>query len=125
MLRRHPTRVEERADVAAEYEAYLNEKESEPKLQSKTSPQQATSDIGGASESMVTRQEARRQEKYVRIRACLCIICQTSICWRDSFIHCHCFSTAEDLNKGETERAEKIMSGEVDPKQITTVVKAF
>ncbi|KAG3242853.1 hypothetical protein PI124_g12326 [Phytophthora idaei] len=97
MLRRHPTRVEERADVAAEYEAYLNEKESEPKLQSKTSPQQATSDIGGASD----------------------------ICWRDSFIHCHCFSTAEDLNKGETERAEKIMSGEVDPKQITTVVKAF
>ncbi|KAG2896021.1 hypothetical protein JG687_00011117 [Phytophthora cactorum] len=76
MLRRHPTRVEERADVAAEYEAYLNEKESEPKLQ-------------------------------------------------NSFIHCHCFSTAEDLNKGETERAEKIMSGEVDPKQITTVVKAF
>ncbi|KAG2781394.1 hypothetical protein PC129_g12292 [Phytophthora cactorum] len=63
MLRRHPTRVEERADVAAEYEAYLNEKESEPKLQ--------------------------------------------------------------NLNKGETERAEKIMSGEVDPKQITTVVKAF
>ncbi|KAF1778998.1 hypothetical protein GQ600_19013 [Phytophthora cactorum] len=53
MLRRHPTRVEERADVAAEYEAYLNEKESEPKLQT--------------SESMVTRQEARRQEVRTRI----------------------------------------------------------
>ncbi|KAI9996529.1 hypothetical protein PInf_014257 [Phytophthora infestans] len=38
MLRRHPTRVEERADVAAEYEAYLIEKESQTKLQSTTSP---------------------------------------------------------------------------------------
>ncbi|ETP03612.1 hypothetical protein F441_19439 [Phytophthora nicotianae CJ01A1] len=61
MLRRHPTRVEERADVAAEYEAYLIEKES------KNSPQQLTSAVRVASESMATKQETRRQEVRARI----------------------------------------------------------
>ncbi|KAG2789660.1 hypothetical protein PC129_g9252 [Phytophthora cactorum] len=64
MLRRHPTRVEERADVAAEYETYLQEKESQPNPRSKTSPQQPAS---VANESMETRQEAGRQEVRARI----------------------------------------------------------
>ncbi|EEY58244.1 uncharacterized protein PITG_00883 [Phytophthora infestans T30-4] len=67
MLRRHPTRVEERADVAAEYEAYLIEKESQTKLQSTTSPQERTFVVGAATETMATRQETRRQEVRARI----------------------------------------------------------
>ncbi|KAG6578234.1 Anaphase-promoting complex, subunit CDC26 [Phytophthora cinnamomi] len=69
MLRRQPTRVEERADVAAEYEAYLQEKERKGKTQiggsssSKTSPQQPATTF----ESMAARQEARRQDVRARI----------------------------------------------------------
>ncbi|KAL3671137.1 hypothetical protein V7S43_004319 [Phytophthora oleae] len=62
MLRRPPTRVEERADVAAEYQAYLQEKERQlPKSQS-NAQQPAT-----ASDSMAARQEARRQDVRSRI----------------------------------------------------------
>ncbi|EGZ09309.1 hypothetical protein PHYSODRAFT_339658 [Phytophthora sojae] len=70
MLWRQATRVEERADVAAEYEAYLQEKERKSKGRSssgggnsKTSPQQAAP----AFESMAARQEARRQNVRSRI----------------------------------------------------------
>ncbi|KAK1942114.1 hypothetical protein P3T76_006436 [Phytophthora citrophthora] len=65
MLRRPPTRVEERADVAAEYQFYLQEKERQlPKSQSSASnaQQQAT-----ASDSVAARQEARRQDVRSRI----------------------------------------------------------
>ncbi|CAI5728775.1 hypothetical protein KXD40_008171 [Peronospora effusa] len=67
MLRRHPTRVEERADVAAEYEAYLQEKEQKSKTKSSTSPQQPPSSFGTASDSMAARQDARRQDVRSRI----------------------------------------------------------
>ncbi|CAH0476616.1 unnamed protein product [Peronospora belbahrii] len=66
MLRRHPTRVEEQADVAAEYEAYLQEKEHKLKTKSKTT-QNAASSFSTASDSMRARQEARRQEVRSRI----------------------------------------------------------
>ncbi|KAG7384856.1 hypothetical protein PHYPSEUDO_002171 [Phytophthora pseudosyringae] len=62
MLRRHPTRVEERADVAAEYEAYLQEKERQPKAR-----QQPASAFGAAGDSVAARQEARRQDVRARI----------------------------------------------------------
>jgi hypothetical protein len=71
MLRRHPTRVEERADVAAEYEAYLQEKELNAKGscvgRSRTSPQQPAAPFGAASASMAARQEARRQDVRSRL----------------------------------------------------------
>ncbi|KAE9335477.1 hypothetical protein PF008_g13472 [Phytophthora fragariae] len=52
MLSRQPTHVEKHADVAAEYEAYLQEKER------KTNAQQTAP----AFESMAARREARRQD---------------------------------------------------------------
>ncbi|CEG38499.1 Anaphase-promoting complex, subunit CDC26 [Plasmopara halstedii] len=66
MLRRHPTRVEERPDVADEYEAYLLEKEQKTGNKSKTS-QQPSSISGAESDAMTTQQEKRRQEIRARI----------------------------------------------------------
>ncbi|KAE9032175.1 hypothetical protein PR001_g9383 [Phytophthora rubi] len=66
MLSRQPTHVEKHADVAAEYEAYLQEKERKSKSRnnsSKTNAQQAAP----AFESMAARQEARRQDVRSRI----------------------------------------------------------
>ncbi|KAG1712317.1 hypothetical protein DVH05_000064 [Phytophthora capsici] len=62
MLRRPPTRVEERADVSAEYQAYLQEKEPKPQGNTSNTEQAAT-----ASHSMAARQEARRQDVRSRI----------------------------------------------------------
>ncbi|CAI5738901.1 unnamed protein product [Hyaloperonospora brassicae] len=73
MLRRHPTRVEERADVAAEYESYLQEKERQAKNSSSSAhqPPDSTSSLpspfGIAGDSMAARQEARRQDVRSRI----------------------------------------------------------
>lgn len=61
MLRRPPTRVEERADVADEYEFYLQEKE---RNSSKKSPEQrATRDVSDPA----AQREARRQNVRSRI----------------------------------------------------------
>uniref|UniRef100_M4BDB1 Uncharacterized protein n=1 Tax=Hyaloperonospora arabidopsidis (strain Emoy2) TaxID=559515 RepID=M4BDB1_HYAAE len=73
MLRRHPTRVEERADVAAEYESYLQEKERKAKSSNSgrqqppvlTFPPSPPS--GAANDSMAARQVARRQDVRTRI----------------------------------------------------------
>ncbi|KAH7465755.1 hypothetical protein PRIC1_012259 [Phytophthora ramorum] len=68
MQRRPPTRVEERADVAAEYEAYLQEKERNTKGEDKTSlQQQSPAPFEAASDSTAARQEARRQDVRSRI----------------------------------------------------------
>lgn len=64
MLRRHPTRVEERADVADEYEAYLMEKK---ERSDKTNAFQPAGHGGAEADAMATRQEKRRQETRMRI----------------------------------------------------------
>uniref|UniRef100_A0AAV1VDD4 Uncharacterized protein n=1 Tax=Peronospora matthiolae TaxID=2874970 RepID=A0AAV1VDD4_9STRA len=76
MLRRHPTRVEERADVAAEYESYLQEKERNAKSTSSSTSSRLQPPVltfppsppsGAASDSIAARQEARRQDVRTRI----------------------------------------------------------
>ncbi|RLN98037.1 hypothetical protein BBJ28_00011250 [Nothophytophthora sp. Chile5] len=61
MLRRQPTRVEDRADVAAEYEAYLQEKTRKSKTQANPHDQSARSSTPAA------QLEARRQSARARI----------------------------------------------------------
>ncbi|KAE9104163.1 hypothetical protein PF005_g13295 [Phytophthora fragariae] len=61
MLSRQPTHVEKHADVAAEYEAYLQEKERKSKSSSSSSKTNAQQ-TAPAFESMAARREARRQD---------------------------------------------------------------
>lgn len=66
MLRRHPTRVEERADVADEYEAYLLSKETHASPEN-TNLQQPVSKVGEGDNEMAVRLELRRQQVRARI----------------------------------------------------------
>ncbi|KAI9920067.1 hypothetical protein PsorP6_015948 [Peronosclerospora sorghi] len=66
MLRRHSTRVEERADVAAEYEAYLQEKERKVKnTNDLQQPQEASTKT--MTVSMTGRKQARLKDVRARI----------------------------------------------------------
>lgn len=58
MLRRKPSRVEERADVSDEYEYYLREKERRQQQQEQQQRQQREGGAAGANTNMNAEQQA-------------------------------------------------------------------
>ncbi|RLN48906.1 hypothetical protein BBJ29_006390 [Phytophthora kernoviae] len=67
MLRRQPTRVEERADVAAEYEGYLQEKENKTKNSPQLPPTSSFDAPSGQFRDPITQREDRRRDMRARI----------------------------------------------------------